>query len=215
MMTVGQRARRGLGLAAAATALLLSACGVPTDGKPRAIASDDVPFKLLDQPSTTTTEATAPSEMRAVTVYLLDEKGVLRPTTRSIRAPVTAAKVLTTLLQPASAAESAAGLSTALTADTKLRGLDGPVDGLLTVDLSSSVLNINGRRQIQALAQVVFTMSEVPNVERVLFEFDGRPREVPRGDGDLSSMPLTRQDYFALEPPVTTTTTASTTTAKG
>jgi spore germination protein GerM len=205
-----RRARRVVALAVAVAAIALSACGVSTDGQPRPIASDDVPFKLLDQPSTTTTEPTSPSEMQAVTVYLLDEKGVLRPSQRSIRVPVTAPKVLTTLLQPASGVEAAAGLSTALTADTKLRGLDGPVDGVLTVDLSSSVLNINGRRLIQALAQVVFTMSEVPNVEQILFEFDGRSREVPRGDGDLSSMPLTRQDYVALEPPAPTTTTSTT-----
>jgi spore germination protein GerM len=184
-------------------------CGVSNDRGPRAIAPSDVPFGLLDQPSTSTTVAPLPSESRAVTVYLFDQKGAIHPVTRNVQAPVTTAKVANALLLPVSAAETAAGLTSAITADTFLRGLDGPVDGLLTVDLSSSLLSITGRRQIQALAQVVFTMTELANVERVLFEFDGRRRDVPRGDGDLSSSPVTRRDYPSLEPSSSTTTVST------
>jgi spore germination protein GerM len=189
----------------------LAACGVSKDSKPRAISPTDVPFGLLDQPSTSTTVAASPIEGRPVTVYLIDDKGALRPVTRTVAAPITTAKVANALLKPVSAAETAAGLTSAITADTFLRGLDGPVDGLLTVDLSSALLNVTGRRQIQALAQVVFTMTDLANVERVLFEFDGRRRDVPRGNGDLASSPLTRLDYRTLEPPSASTTTSTTT----
>jgi hypothetical protein len=201
------RRRRWLAALVVLALAALAGCGVSTDGSPRAIADDDVPFGLLAQPSTTTTVPDTNATVRTVTVYLLDEKGALRPVDRVVELPVTAFRVATALLLPPTAEETRAGLSTALTADTELRGLDGPIGGLLTVDLSSSLLNVTGRRQIQALAQVVFTMTDVPNVQRVLFEFDGRRRDVPRGDGDLASTPLSRSDYAALEPPSSTTTT--------
>ena len=48
------RRRRLLRLAA--VWLLAASCGVPTDGQPRPIADDRVPFDLLDpRPATTTT----------------------------------------------------------------------------------------------------------------------------------------------------------------
>lgn len=199
--------------------LVAAGCGVSDEETPRTIADDDVPFGLLDEPATTTI-APSPANARSVTVYLVDDKGALRPTTRFVQAPVTAAKVMEALLEPTMPAEAAAGLATSITADTRLRGLDGPVEGILTVDLSSALLKVTGRRQIQALAQVVFTVTDLAGVRRVVFEFDGRRRDVPRGDGDLTSSPLDRGDYASLEPPnpspsTTTTTTTTTTTATG
>jgi spore germination protein GerM len=212
-LAAGDRRRRpGTVVAAVSSlALVLGACGVSKDARPRAIAPADVPFGLLDQPSTSTSVTSSPVEGRPVTVYLLDDKGTLRPVLRTVAAPVTTAKVAGVLLKPVTAAETSAGLTSAITADTFLRGLDGPVDGLLTVDLSSALLNVTGRRQIQALAQVVFTMTALANVERVLFEFDGRRQDVPRGNGDLASSPLTRLDYRTLEPPTASTTTSTVT----
>jgi spore germination protein GerM len=74
----------------------------------------------------------------------------------------------------------------------------GPVDGLATIDLSRQLLDVTGRQQILALAQVVYTATAYPNVDRVLFQFDGASREVPNGDGTLTSTPLGRLSYRGL-----------------
>jgi spore germination protein GerM len=201
---------------AAALLLLAAACGVSTDSKPRPIAGGDVPFGLLERPTTTTTLPPAPSELRSVTVYLLDGGGTLHAVGRSVAPPVTTVAVLDALLSPLTAEDVAAGLTTALAPGTELRGVDGPAGGLLVVDLSSSLLHLDGRHQIQALAQLVFTASELPRVNQVRVEFDGLRHEVPRGDGELVSIPLTRGDYLLQAPPATATTIpgATTTTVK-
>ena len=111
--------------------------------------------------------------------------------------PATVARAIQALLRGPTGDE-AGDLSTAITSDTKLLHVDGPVDGLVTIDLSSELLDITGRQQILALAQVVFTVTSLPNVDRVLFEIDGERREVPNGDGTLTSSPLGRLSYRGL-----------------
>jgi len=73
-----------------------------------------------------------------------------------------------------------------------------PKDGLVTIDLSHQLLDITGRQQILALAQVVFTATSLPDVDRVLFKIDGKRREVPNGEGTLTSSPLGRLSYRDL-----------------
>ena len=57
---------------------------------------------------------------------------------------------------------------------------------------------VTGRQQILALAQVVYTATELPSVDRVLFQIDGENVEVPNGNGKLTSSPLGRLSYRDL-----------------
>ena len=46
-----------------------------------------------------------------------------------------------------------------------------------------------------AVAQIVFTASELPGAESVLIRVDGNSRAWPDGDGELQSDPLTIYDF--------------------
>lgn len=179
--------------------LVAAACGVPSDSEPRAIETKNVPFGLLSPTAeaTTTTQPSASTATARVTVYLADADGKLRPVRRQVTAPATVGRAITALLGGPTE-EEADQLSTAITSDTELLDIQGPEDGLVVLDLSRDVLSITGRQQILALAQVVWTATALPSVDRVLFEFDGEPAEVPNGNGTLTSSPLGRLSYRDL-----------------
>lgn len=175
----------------------LVACGVPEDGEPRTIQGT-VPFQLLEPtPESTTTTTPEGDTTTVVTVYLTDAEGRLVDTRREVAAPATVEKAIQALLGGPTA-EEADDLSTQITPDTQLLGVEGPVDGLVTIDLSRQLLDITGRPQILALAQVVYTVTRLQSVDRVLFEFEGQRAEVPNVDGELTPSPVSRLSYRGL-----------------
>jgi hypothetical protein len=182
----------------------LVSCGVPNDEGPRQLDARNVPFELLGP--TTSTTVTAEGPLREVTVFLTSD-GRLTEVTREVEAPASLRKSIEALLAGPAADESS--LSTAITTETKLLHLHGPDDGLVTIDLSRAMLDVTGRQQILALAQVVYTATAYPGIERVLFQFEGESREVPNGEGTLTSTPLGRLSYRALTEPVEVPGTSS------
>jgi hypothetical protein len=187
-------------LASMVLASVLAGCGVPTDDEPQAIDANDVPFQLLAPaaaPTTTTVLAAGSAGVERVVVYLADTDGHLTAARREVERPVTPAKAVRALLQGPTPDE-ASKLHTAITSETKLLDVDGPTDGLVTVDLSAHLLDITGRQQILALGQVVYTLTSLPDVTRVLFRFDGEAVEVPNGDGTLTAEPLGKLSYRTL-----------------
>jgi hypothetical protein len=56
------------------------------------------------------------------------------------------------------------------------------------------------------LAQVVFTLTQFPTVEGVLFELDGEPVEVFSGEGIVLDHPQTREDFEDMLPAITVAT---------
>ena len=176
----------------------LTACGVPSDGEPREISANDVPFRLLGPDAAApATSIPQSDDTSRVTVYFVTTEGQLAAARRTVPARATPGRALGALLD--GVLENEAGrLSSAITAGTRVLGIDGPDDGLVTIDLSSDLLDVTGSQQVLAIAQVVFTATALPNVERVLFEFDGEPREVPTGEGKLTAVPLGRSDYRQL-----------------
>lgn len=191
--------RRTLLLIGISLAVMAAACGVPNDHAPREIDASNVPFSLL-APTGGATSTTAPSAlapMSRVTIYLADAEGDLVPVEREVSAPGTVRKALEVLLRGPTTDE-ADTLRTAITLDTKLLRVSGPEDGLVTIDLSHQLLDVTGRQQILALAQVVYTATSRRDVERVLFRVDGEPKEVPTGDGTLTASPLDRLSYSEL-----------------
>lgn len=186
-------------LALVAATVLLAGCGVPGDDSPRPLDEDAVPFDLL-APTAETTTISTPSvfaDTVRVAVFLADADGKLQEVRRQVTTPMTVAKVVEALLAGPSETESSR-LATAITSGTELLGIEGPSEGLVTVDLSRDVLDITGRQQILALAQVVWTVTALPSVDRVLFEFEGEPTEVQNGNGTLTSSPLSRLSYGDL-----------------
>ena len=184
------------------TLLVLGAtCGVPSDHDPREIDAQNVPFSLL-APTAGATSTTTPSglaPMTHLTIYLADADGNLVAVQRDVSAPGTVRKAIVALLRGPTPNE-ADRLHSAITSDTKLLRISGPKDGLVTIDLSRQLLDVTGKQQIVALAQVVYTATSRRDVEHVLFRVDGKPKEVPTGDGTLTAQPLNRLSYSELVP---------------
>lgn len=188
---------RGLLLAAVLNALLAAACGAPTDDAPRALPANDVPFGLLapDPASTTTVHPAASSE---VTIYLAGPERLV-PVERRVPAPASVEKVVRALLTGPTDAEARRGLRSAINPGTTV--LSAPVEaGIATIDLSGDFAVGAGPEQIVALAQVVYTATELGGVVGVRFTLGGRPAEVPDGDGTLSQTPLGRAAYASFAP---------------
>ena len=93
-------------------------------------------------------------------------------------------------------------VSSAVPAQTRLLGLNIE-DGLATVDLSSEFESGGGSLSMQMrLAQVVFTLTQFPTVDRVEFRLDGEPVDVFSGEGIVLDEPVDRGDYEDLMPAI-------------
>ena len=178
-------------------AVTTTACGVPDDGAPRAMSPENVQFQLL-APETTTTSTTIfdDTKQSPIAIYLVTPDGALVRQPRSVTGAPSVRKALEVLLAGPMPAEASAGLATALTGSPTDINTVEETAGLITVDLSSDVL-VTGERQVQAIAQIVFTATEFAYTG-VLFRFDGEAREVPDGTGELTSEPLNRSDFRNL-----------------
>lgn len=93
-------------------------------------------------------------------------------------------------------------ISTAIPEGTLFLGLDIK-DGLATVDLSKEFESGGGSFSMGArLAQVVYTLTQFPTVERVRFRLDGKPVTVFSGEGLVLDQPVTRDDYLDYLPAI-------------
>lgn len=170
-------------------------CGVPTADHPSTAAGDAVPYGLLDvgEAATTTLPELASA---ATTIWLVVEVGVV-PVTREVAAPATLARAFEALATAATGAEGRLGLRSAVP-EGSVNDV-GVTAGVATVDLSEEFVRAAPREQLLALAQLVYTATELESVEVVRFTLAGQPIEVPRGDGSVSEGPVTRADFRALE----------------
>jgi germination protein M len=106
------------------------------------------------------------------------------------------------LLEGPNSEEGAAGVGTQVPDGTRFLGLT--IDkGVATVDLTSEFESGGGSASMNMrIAQVVYTLTQFPTVEGVLFELDGRPVDVLGGEGVIVDHPVTRKDYRDLLPAI-------------
>lgn len=195
--------RAWAGLATALALLTATGCGLSANDEPQPLARDDLPSDLLDE-DTTPTAVTGDLATTEVTVYFMqtDEEGGRRlvPRPRQVPAPGDAESRLQALLtQPPDEAERAQGISTAVPEDVSI--LSRPEhtnDGVLVVNLSESFYALQGDSSRNAFAQVVFTATEVPRVDAVRFELEGRMAEALDGDGEARRDAVDRDAYRSL-----------------
>jgi len=186
------RPRRGLaGLVLAAASL--TACGIPNEATPRVIRPDD---RLAFD----TGPAPQPGNERSPKVYFLgtiNGSDRLQSTSRDVAANPTA--VMNELLKGVTADERARRLRSVVPSGTRLLGVSQQ-GRLLVVDLSKEFFQATGEAQIEAVAQIVLTARALDGVDRVQILVDGAPREWPRGDGTLTSEPLTEFAFPEVAP---------------
>lgn len=185
-------ARRTLLLAT--VSLLLAACGVSTDDVPRAIPADQQRQLGIDT-DRNVGAATGTSRVYLLTPEIAGRAQGLVAVARDVEeAPVA---LLGALFEGPNGIELGRQLRTALPTgieliDTRLQG------GVLRVDVSAGMLQLSGQVLIAAVAQIVFTGSDVAGVRSVKIFVEGADQQWPAGNGDLQSSPLTVYDFPGL-----------------
>lgn len=176
----------------------VTACGVGAQSRPESIDRADVPFDLAERSSDTPTTTSERSTV-SYTIYLVAGNH-LRAVTRSARSAPTLAEKLTQLTKGPTPAEADAGLRTLLPPEVTVDGVRVS-NRVATIELSGAgAAQSAGDERALAIAQLVYTATAVPGVDRVRFEVDGTPAEVPRGDGRLTSRPVDPADYTLAAP---------------
>lgn len=178
--------------------LVVGGCGVPAEDEPRDLAADSVQYDLLAPSSSTTSTTAAASDVRTVQIYLIRDEQ-LAPRARQMPVNVESAQIVAELLVGPREQELDRGYGTAIPDGTELLGsrLD---DTTLVLNLSEELNAVQGERQTMAVAQLVFTVTELQRVDGVRFQIEGESVQVPKGDGTLTSSPLRRADFPALDP---------------
>ncbi|WP_431966707.1 Gmad2 immunoglobulin-like domain-containing protein [Actinacidiphila sp. bgisy160] len=141
--------------------------------------------------------AATPRRVRAA-VYFLHE-GKLSAAPRTVTGPATVAAALRALLAGPNGFERGQGRATAVPSGTVLRSL-AVRDRVATVDVSGRYDDASATFVETRLAQVVFTATGFPGVDKVRLLVDGRP---PAALGTAATgRPLGRADFEDLSPAV-------------
>ncbi len=186
------------GMALVALALVLAgACGVPAEETPRAINPEAIPDALQVQPATTAQPSQPAGPELPIYVMGKDLDGTPRLVaypTRFDNPDPTPADLLGTLLALELSDEN---LSNAVPPEVDLLGYTED-DEVATVALTDG-FQAQGDTLVQAVAQLVFTATELETATTVQFRIDDEVISVPTQDGTLRRE-VSRDDYTDLAP---------------
>lgn len=203
-------------LVAGVLAVAAVACGIPTDGEPRAL-----PPSAFGG-STSTTAAPGQGDDTALvpeTIYLVEGNSTtspagdrLSPITVNIPNTAYPADLARRTLDELILRKSDKGLTNAVPSGTRIRSTTLSDDGTeLNLDLSNEFNNIQQDLQRQAFAQIVFTATGVTpsSIHGVRFFIEGQPvvASTSTDDTPTAGQVITRSDYPALQASVQSTTT--------
>lgn len=194
------RTRLTSGIATALSVLVFGACGIPTASSPSPIAKSDVPYHLLNPPTTTSTVPGAPPAVGvAELIYLVAPNGHLVAATREVAVPASLTQVVGALLAGPTAKESASGVQSFLNS-TGVQVAVPAAGGVAVVSFVTNPIQVVGPDQTLAIAQVVYTVTQQPGVTGVTFAIAGKAIEVPTAAGAQVPGPVGRADYLPQAP---------------
>jgi len=182
------RASRHVVAALLVAALSLAGCGVRPEDRPQPIhTTAPAPTESDGDP-----HATGPR----LTVFFVRDAAlaaVQRPTD-----VLTSAAALDLLVDGPTRVEVSSGIRTVLAPE--IEGVNQEFgDGLATVSVTRGFAGLTGTNQLLAVAQVVWTLTDLASVTAVRFVVEGAPVEVPTDDG-LTDRPVVRDDYRSVAP---------------
>ncbi|WP_432496563.1 GerMN domain-containing protein [Kineococcus auxinigenes] len=184
------RRRRTAAAAVAALVAALGGCGVSTQEGPTSVA-----LPVASAP----TSAGSSSGAFVLQVYFVrDDRLVAVPRRTATATPQTA---LDQLVRGPRRSEVADEVRTAV-APQDLVATPAPTGGVV-VAAGRDFTNVGGANQLLAVAQLVWTLTELRGVERVRFTVEGEQVEVPT-DAGLTHDPVDRDDYASVAPPAGT-----------
>lgn len=204
----------------AVCALLSGAsCGVPRDSKDRPLAPNEIAYSPQPERTTTTTtvSTTTTTTPPVTTVDPPQTSTTITPTTVFIAFPLDVYWIDGAMVRPIRRNDVKATLDSAIEAlragplftDTAdgLRSAIPSSDmidsatvqsGTATVNLAPSFLTLPGTEQTLAIAQIVYTVTNLPGTGLVEFRLGGRPLSVPTSNGQPSGGAVSRDDYVSL-----------------
>lgn len=173
-------------LLVAAVVLVLHACGVEPEAAPRDLPEDEQELNV-SSPSADT----AASGASRVYFIAPGEERLLRAVQREATSEFDLIEIL---LQGPNEEEAQAQFDTAIPATTELLGTSN-LAGVLTVNLTSDIDELDTQAMMQAISQIVYTATELDDVEAVQVEIDGQRLSAPTPDGDTTTSPVQVFDY--------------------
>jgi spore germination protein GerM len=168
------------------TAGLLSGCGVQPDSVPR-----DLPDAEQALESSTGSSNTAASGADRIYLIAPGEDRLLRSVQRDA---VSAPDLVRILLRGPTDTEIEAQFNTAIPSTTEL--ISARTQGqILTVNLTPDIIELDTQSLVRAIAQIVYTATELDGIEAVQVEIDGEPLSVPTPSGTATNVPLRIYDF--------------------
>jgi spore germination protein GerM len=181
--------------ALAVVAVAVAGCGLAEDDGPREIATDRVPFDLLEPSAQAPAAEPEPGNVR-VQLYFVDGDR-LRAVARDL--PNRAATTVIAALLEGIAEDDPPGLSTAIPDGTRIEGIDIE-DDIVVVSLTDQILTaVSGPQQKNAFAQFVFTVTDLRGVSGVRFRVAGQDVTAQTDQGAIAG-PVDRGDYQSVTP---------------
>lgn len=168
---------------------------VPVQSEARVRDSEGVPYELLDPTTTTSNPPDAVINYEA-TVWMFDQDNeVLVPAVRTLAAPRTNRSTLYSLFETSlTEEETEVGRVNNLPPTTDLVSVTRE-GNIATVDLSDAFGGATGNILTKAYGQIVYTLTEGEEIDRVLFRIAGEPRPIDVADGSSLDRPVTREDF--------------------
>lgn len=204
---------------AASLGFLAASCGADGDASsagpvPTVTTTEGTTQEIPTTTSETTTgtetgtETEDPHEKVTYQVWLADSEGLFVTYRTEPATPRVGTAALESLLEGPNSFERGYGLHSEVPEGTQLLGL-AIEDGIARVDLTSEFESGGGSASMQTrVAQVVYTITQFPTVEGVLFSLDGEEVDVIGGEGIVVDEPLTRRDFAQLLPAILVTSPA-------
>jgi hypothetical protein len=166
-------------------AMLLTACGVQPDSSPR-----EVPDDYKAQLTGASSGGVASGAERIYLVGPGDDR-LLRSVSRDAASPE---ELISILLRGPNETESAQQYASAIPSTLELLSIS--VQGsVLMLDVTQELTELTGSGLVQALAQIVYTASELDTVTAVQVTVQGGQQAWPRGDLEFTTEPLSVYDY--------------------
>ena len=163
---------------------------------------DEWDLYRANHPSTSTTANASTSIAPVGTtlrVYFVEGEKITVAATPAPGSSAVAAAAMNALLTGPQGLAAQLGMTTQIPAGTRLLGVS-IAGGTATVDLSGSFQSGGGSLSMQLrVAQVVYTLTQFPTVQRVDFKLDGTPVQAIGGEG-LMVTDVTRGTFESVTP---------------
>jgi hypothetical protein len=184
-------------VAPTAIVLLLAGCRGP---EVTVIPESELPDDVYGSPSPGPSPLNGEEPVRRGTVYMVKDGRLVGVSRQLPSAPSrTEARLAAVLEGPPDGVRATSAIPPGT------RALDvGVVGGVATVDLSQEFTRGAARETLALrVAQIVYTLTEDPNIVSVVFAFEGTPTPVITGDARVPDrpVPVRREDYQRFAPP--------------